>query len=351
MDSSNRKSNPFKIELNLGNARSRSLSENTFVVDSNKLEDYFKEYLEESSKLHKDKSDNSGNIVEAYIRTISRFIDDSQETTLQGLNIAIKKATENLFRKIKEDELIPRGRSILTLIAVSEIMIHLLNKHISKKLGEDFTTLKKNLVTITRDLHLLSTYAKDKISSFFNWTLKNGMTIMIHGYSSTIVNSLIEGKKNGVNFKVLITESRPENGGSQMARELTENGLDAVIILDASVGFYMKDVDCVVVGADAVCENGGIINRIGTFTLALCAKNFKKPFYVMVESLKFLKVYPLDQCDIPQTMNEFTDEAGIVNTYPYCDYTPPEFITLLFTDIGIFTPSAVSDELIQMFYN
>ena len=162
-----------------------------------------------------------------------------------------------------------------------------------------------------------------------------------------------------MNFKVLVCESRPENSGEQMAKELLENGIDAQVILDISVGYYIKDIDCVVVGADAVCENGGIINRTGTYTIAICAKNFKKPFYVMVESLKFLKLYPLDQSDIPQTVYKYYGEVdkkevtenSKVNYYNYCDYTPPEFITLLFTDIGIFTPSAVSDELIQMFYN
>jgi translation initiation factor eIF-2B subunit alpha len=181
--------------------------------------------------------------------------------------------------------------------------------------------------------------------------MKNGMTILVHGYSSTIVHALLESKKQGNNFKVLVTESRPENAGLQMAKELLDNEIEAKVILDISVGFHMKDIDCVVVGADAVCENGGVINRIGTFTLAICAKNFKKPFYVMVESLKFLKMYPLDQSDIPQTVNKNENDKNFENSYNYCDYTPPEFITLLFTDIGIFTPSAVSDELIQMFYN
>ena len=55
----------------------------------------------------------------------------------------------------------------------------------------------------------------------------------------------------------------------------------------------MQDVDCVFVGADCVLENGGIVNRIGTFTAALCAKSFNKPFYVFVESLKFFKRFPL----------------------------------------------------------
>src|SRR5690606_27174809 len=101
------------------------------------------------------------------------------------------------------------------------------------------------------------------------------------------------------------TESRPENDGEVMAKALVDHGIDAKVILDISIGYHMKDIDFIVIGADAVCENGGIINKIGTFTISLCAKNFKKPFYVMVESLKFLKMYPLDQYDVPQCINKF----------------------------------------------
>ena len=60
----------------------------------------------------------------------------------------------------------------------------------------------------------------------------------------------------------------------------------------------MNSVDCVFVGAEAVLENGGIVNRIGTFTIALCAKARGKPFYVFTESLKFLKKFPLQQSDV-----------------------------------------------------
>ena len=47
------------------------------------------------------------------------------------------------------------------------------------------------------------------------------------------------------------------------------------------------------VGAEAVMENGGIVNRIGTLTIAMCAKAYNKPFYVFAESLKFMKRFPL----------------------------------------------------------
>ena len=53
-------------------------------------------------------------------------------------------------------------------------------------------------------------------------------------------------------------------------------------------------VDCVFVGSEAVLENGGIVNRIGTYTIALCAKAYNKPFYVCAESFKFLKRFILD---------------------------------------------------------
>lgn len=253
--------------------------------------------------------------------------------------------------KVKEENILPKNRSILSLKACSEILINIINKHISKKINFDFETIKQSLVTITQDLRLLSVYAKDKISHFFNWSIKNGMTLLIHGYSSTIAHALVHARESGINFNVLITEARPDNTGEIMASLLKEHGIESKIILDISVGFHIIDIDAILVGADAVCENGGIINRIGTFTIACCAKSFKKPFYVMVESLKFLKMYPLNQQDLPFPTNSVLKDNGLEYNYAVSDFTPPDFITLLFTDIGIFTPSAVSDELIQMFYN
>lgn len=110
----------------------------------------------------------------------------------------------------------------------------------------------------------------------------------------------------------------------------------------------MSKVDCIFVGCEAVLENGGVMNKLGTFTIALCAKTFQKPFYVFSESLKFMKEFPLKPEDALKLVN---NGKGVVIDIEKIevDYTPPEYITLLFTSIGIFTPSAVSDELIEFF--
>ena len=79
-----------------------------------------------------------------------------------------------------------------------------------------------------------------------------------------------------------------------MKAQLEENHIPAKVICDAAIAVAMANVDCVFVGCEAVVENGGIVNKVGTYTVALCAKTFQKPFYVFSESLKFMKEFPLN---------------------------------------------------------
>ena len=109
----------------------------------------------------------------------------------------------------------------------------------------------------------------------------------------------------------------------------------------------------VLTGAEAVAESGGIVNKLGTYTVALAAKAHGVPVYVAAESYKFARLYPLSQRDLPMERKQLAygpllpPSVGIEN--PSRDYTPPSFISLLFTDLGVLTPAAVSDELIQLY--
>lgn len=117
----------------------------------------------------------------------------------------------------------------------------------------------------------------------------------------------------------------------------------------------MEKIDIVIVGAEGVVETGGIVNSIGTHQIANLAKANSKPFYVAAESYKFARMYPLNQSELPKVdidLPLFKDEKmpNDVNLQAPCsDYTAPENINLLFTDLGVLTPSAVSDELIKLY--
>lgn len=72
------------------------------------------------------------------------------------------------------------------------------------------------------------------------------------------------------------------------------------ICLDAAAAYVMERVDIVLVGAEGVVENGGIVNKLGTYQLALAAKALGKPVYVAAESFKMVRLYPLNQQDLPE---------------------------------------------------
>jgi hypothetical protein len=79
------------------------------------------------------------------------------------------------------------------------------------------------------------------------------------------------------------------------AKALDEIGVPTTLILDSGAAYAMERVDMVLTGAEAVVENGGIVNKLGTYQIALCAKACNKPFYAAAESYKFARLYPLSQ--------------------------------------------------------
>lgn len=100
------------------------------------------------------------------------------------------------------------------------------------------------------------------------------------------------------------------------ANRITEvAGYDVNLVLDSTVGRIMNEVDLVVFGAEGVVENGGIINTVGTYQIAIGMREKRErsavspfpvanlhnvPVYVVAESFKFVRHFPLSQNDVPQ---------------------------------------------------
>ena len=76
---------------------------------------------------------------------------------------------------------------------------------------------------------------------------------------------------------------------------------------------------------------------------------------VAAESFKFARLYPLNQRDLPEHITNPERHSKkdrpepLLDVSPACDFTPSTYITLLFTDLGVLTPAAVSDELIRLY--
>ena len=89
------------------------------------------------------------------------------------------------------------------------------------------------------------------------------------------------------------------------------------------------------------------MNKLGTLTIALCAHAMNKPFYVFAESHKFTRaLFPLCNNDIH---DKWRERSYNVSQYPTVDYTEPNLITYIISDLGILTPATVCEQLLRLY--
>ncbi|KAJ3162286.1 translation initiation factor eIF-2B subunit alpha [Geranomyces michiganensis] len=172
--------------------------------------------------------------------------------------------------------------------------------------------------------------------------VKDDAVILVHSYSRAVMLLLRKAHEANKRCKVFVTETSTTTSGARAVKELRASNIPAELILDAAVGFIMNRVDMVIAGAEGVVQNGGIINQIGTYQIAVVAKAANKPFYVVTEH----------QSDLPIPLPTYFDKHDgdkISPRNPNIDYTPPEYISLLFTNNGVLTPSGVSEELVKFY--
>jgi translation initiation factor 2B subunit (eIF-2B alpha/beta/delta family) len=103
-------------------------------------------------------------------------------------------------------------------------------------------------------------------------------TIMTHSLSSTVLN--VFEKLQDSRIAALVTESRPLNEGYILARRLSEWCIPTQLITDAQMGLFAAQADMALVGADSLLADGSLLNKTGSYLLALAAQDAKIPFCV-----------------------------------------------------------------------
>ena len=123
-------------------------------------------------------------------------------------------------------------------------------------------------------------------------------TVLVHSYSSVVLDVIQGVSERGLRIKVITTEGMPSHTSEIVREKCAQFGVECEQIYDTAVAISMPMVDCVLVGCEAVLANGGIVNKVGTYGIALIAQHFQKPVYVFCESYKFSEEFPLNQEDV-----------------------------------------------------
>jgi len=186
----------------------------------------------------------------------------------------------------------------------------------------------------------------DQIGEIGARRLRSGDTVLCYGYSTSVLSIVAKAQEQGRNLKVVVSEARPELEGRLMAKEFLKLNVPTTMIIDSAVSYFMKDVDRVLTGADAVTANGAVINKIGTSTIAAVAHYSRVNVFVAASIYKFSpetilgELVEIEELDsslvIPgEMMPQF---KGMQIRNPAFDVTPPEHVDLILTEKGVIPP-------------
>ncbi len=188
--------------------------------------------------------------------------------------------------------------------------------------------------------------------------IRDGDTVLTHcnaGALATVdvgtaVGVIVEAHRQGKRIHVLVDETRPRLQGARLtAWELTQAGVPMTLIADNASGYFMRTgkVQRVIVGADRVAANGDVANKIGTYKVAVVAKENRVPFYsAMPASTIDLNLpngdaIPIEERDAREVTHiEGVPIApeGVQVSNPAFDVTPSQYIAALITDRGVIYP-------------
>ncbi|KAJ5356335.1 Initiation factor 2B-related protein [Penicillium concentricum] len=311
----------------------------------------------------------------AAIEALVLLLTQSASSTISETLDLLEKSTAHLKRSIPN----PIGLSAGTDL-FQRYLITTLQRPGQLGPAGDFKAIRTHLLSNGRLFIRRAKESREKIAAFGRGFIRDGCTILTNGGSRAVAALLQkaadeEGGPSAVRFRVIYVLSSTSQGcdhsneepeGMETVRALRAKGVPVSTIPESAVAYSLGKADMVIVGAEGVVENGGIVSRMGTYQIGLLAKAIGKPFYVVAESHKFVRLYPLGQYDLPieQQVVEFKSEEDLVEErkqqasadtngdapikLPLCDsvdFTPPHLISALITDSGVLTPSASHQKL------
>ncbi|KAI6249456.1 Translation initiation factor eIF-2B subunit alpha [Erysiphe necator] len=315
------------------------------------------------------------------VQTYHRLLNDDPEITMpvaaiealiQLLTIThIKTVSETLDLIINQSAYLKsQVPNSISLSAGTDLFQRFLVSSLKPNFGgASFENVRQHLIGNGRLFANRAKAARERIAEIGAGFVRDGNVVLTHG-GSRVVGSLLSkaaevSKSEGnVRFKVIyLMNEECASESRAVVSSLRAKGIPVATIGEGAVGYALGKVSLVMVGAEGVVENGGIISRLGTYQIALLAKAAGKPFYVAAETHKFVRIYPLGQYDLGIEQNvikyETQDENEVHNVTPSAkadiesanalvDFTPPALISAIISESGVLTPSVVGEELINV---
>ncbi|MFW6109295.1 MAG: translation initiation factor eIF-2B [archaeon] len=294
--------------------------------------------------------------------TVQHTADRIKALKIQGATSVAVQAVKALGKELRnlewtqpEDVFDLLDESINTLVEsrATEPMMRNGLKYMNRLIHESDWNTPEELREIVQEAEvcILTTFneGKNQMIEVGARRIEDGDTVLTHCHSSGVTGTLLRAKEQGKNFKVIQTETRPKYQGRITAHELVEAGIDTTMIVDSASRHYMKEIDFVLVGSDAITSEGNVINKIGTSQVALAANEARVPFYVVSTLLKFDPVTihgnyeAIEERHTDEIWDNPPDGLRILN--PAFDVTRRDYVHGLITEEGIISPHSILEAI------
>jgi methylthioribose-1-phosphate isomerase len=226
----------------------------------------------------------------------------------------------------------------------------------AKAQGMSVDELKSKLVQESQAIFKEDIEANRALGRFGGELIADNSTVLTHCNAGALATAgdygtalgVIRGARDaGKRIAVIADETRPFLQGSRLtAWELARDDIPVTVITDNMAGHIMKQgkVDAVVVGADRIAANGDAANKIGTYMVAVLAKQHDIPFYVAapistldltLASGEEIPIEERDAREVTHVREQRLAPEGVPVHNPAFDVTPNELITAIITDKGV----------------
>jgi ribose 1,5-bisphosphate isomerase len=215
--------------------------------------------------------------------------------------------------------------------------------------GESVEELRDGVTARAEDLRDRLDRAQADLGRIGAGRLRDGDTIMTHCHSTAALACVEAAVEQGKELSAIVKETRPRNQGHITARELHDLGVSVTLIVDGAARRYLNGVDHVLVGADSIAADGSVINKIGTSSLAVNARDRGTPITVAAETIKLdpatlhggaVAIEMRDESEVVGD-DERGDIGEIAVENPAFDVTPPRYIDAIVTERGQFPPESI----------
>jgi methylthioribose-1-phosphate isomerase len=215
--------------------------------------------------------------------------------------------------------------------------------------------IRARLIAEAQQMHTEDIKANRSMGKHGAELIPDGATVLTHcnagalataGYGTAlgVIRAAVEAGKK---VAVFADETRPFLQGARLtAWELHKDNIPVTLITDNMAGHFMKagKIDCVVVGADRIAANGDVANKIGTYSVAVLAKENNLPFYVAapistldlsIASGEQIPIEERNEREVTHIRNAQLAPAGISIANPAFDVTPHRYVAAIITERGV----------------